>query len=87
MSAIDRAAEILDEMQRAIAVSDDLIPEGMTDGDVMALALAAADPPLLVTDESQALIDAAVGYHKAAPGLRNDLDLAVIAYLASRGEA
>lgn len=83
MSATERAAEIIEQTYNSINS-----PELAAD------ALAAADPPLLITPEIQAVLDAVVGYWLCNPdaGIDEPADdeqrviEAVNAYLASRGE-
>lgn len=87
MNAVDRAAEVL--------ASIFPLGNGQSWPDLGAEALAAADPPLLVTDEIQAVLDAAertvlnteFGALSVHPIEHlNHLAEALDDYLASRGE-
>lgn len=93
-SAIDRAAEIMGALPMTKVWGTDLDgdPEYLwryPTNEERAEALAAADPPLLVTDEIQAVLDAAVRAlpSEGAHGRPMELEIATLAYLASRGPA
>lgn len=76
MSAVDRAAEIVGEM----------LGNGRPGATYLAFAeaLAAADPPLLVTDEIHAVLDAVGAGYEGHEFAARSLDEAWVAYLASR---
>ena len=72
--AVDRAAEVINE---AWEMSSSLLPGGRG-------AQALADAGLLVTDEIQAVLDAADAWLGAGPISEWPLPQAIVAYRASR---